>query len=70
MVSQLSGQMLGRTVVAMNALQNHAFHRLLSAWRRREDARSEGTEADLGAARKSLESARSNMSSALQSTLR
>jgi hypothetical protein len=70
MVSQLSGLMLGRTVVSMNALQNHAFKHLLSAWRRREDARSAGTFADLGAARKSLESARSNMQSALQSSLR
>jgi hypothetical protein len=62
--------MFGRTVVSMNALQNHAFKHLLSAWRRREDARSSGTFADLGAARKSLESARSNMQSALQSSLR
>jgi hypothetical protein len=54
----------------MNALQNHAFRHLLSAWRRREDARSAGTLADVGAARKSLDSARSNMHSALQSSLR
>lgn len=70
MLPQLSGLLLGRTVVVMNALQNHAFKHLLSAWRRREDARSAGTLADLGAARKSLDSARSNMQSALQSSLR
>jgi hypothetical protein len=70
MVLQLSGLSIGRTVVAMNALHNHAFRRLVSAWRRREDARAAGTFDDLGAARKSLDSARSNMHSALQSSLR
>lgn len=54
----------------MNALQNSAFQQLLSAWRRREDARATGSYADLGAARKSLESARSNMHTALHSTVR
>jgi hypothetical protein len=54
----------------MNALQNTAFQHLLSAWRRREEARSSGSLTDLGAARKSLESARSNMHTALHSTMR
>jgi hypothetical protein len=54
----------------MTALQNHAFQQLLSAWRRREDARNEGTLADLAAARISLDSARSNVHSALSSQLR
>ena len=54
----------------MTALQNTAFQHLLSAWRRRENARSSGTYADLGAARKSLDSARANMQSALHSSLR
>lgn len=70
MVPKLAGCGVGHSVVDMNALQNHAFQHLLSAWRRREDARSSGTFADLGAARKSLESARSNMQSSLQSSLR
>jgi len=54
----------------MTAHQNHAFQQLLSAWRRREDARDSGTFEDLASARISLESARSNMSSALSSQLR
>jgi hypothetical protein len=52
----------------MTALQNLAFLQLLSAWRRREDARSLGTFADLGDARKHLESARSNMQTTLHSS--
>ena len=69
-VSQLGGTPVVHSVMDMNALQNTAFQHLLSAWRRREEARSAGTFADLGAARKSLDAARSNMHSALQSSLR
>ena len=38
-----------RSVFSMTAYQNHACQQLLSAWRRREDARHEGTLADLAA---------------------
>jgi hypothetical protein len=54
----------------MTAYQNNAFQQLLSAWRRREDARHEGTLADLAAARTSLDHARSNVHAALHSQLR
>ena len=51
----------------MTAHQNHAFEQLLSAWRRREEARSATTIAELADARASLDSARTNMHTALQS---
>lgn len=70
MVTKLGVRRAAHSVVPMNALQNSAFQQLLTAWRRREDARASGSYADLGAARKSLESARSNMHTALHSTVR
>ena len=54
----------------MNSPQNHAFQQLLSAWRRREEARDSGSVADLAAARTSLDSARTNVHSTLTSQLR
>jgi hypothetical protein len=54
----------------MNALQNSAFFELLSAWRRREEARSTASISDLASARISLESARANMQTSLQTSLR
>lgn len=54
----------------MTAHQNHAFQQLLTAWRRREDARTSGSVADLVAARSSLDSARTNVQSALSTQLR
>jgi hypothetical protein len=70
MVSKLSGVVAVRSVEFMTTSQTSAFHELLSAWRRREDARSAASIADLANARASLDSARANMQSALQSSLR
>jgi hypothetical protein len=52
-------------VFSMTAHQNFAFKQLLSSWRRREDARSAQDLAELGQARISLDSARTQMSTAL-----
>jgi hypothetical protein len=49
----------------MNASQTLAFHRLLAAWNRREDARSAGDLAALGSARLDLEAQRANMRATL-----
>ena len=49
----------------MTAHQNFAFQQLLTAWRRREDARSTSEFADLAAARVTLDSARNDMHAAL-----
>lgn len=49
----------------MNGLQNHAFGQLLSAWRRREDARSCHDIQQLAEARFALDSARAQMRSSL-----
>jgi hypothetical protein len=54
----------------MTGSQNSAFHELLSAWRRREEAREAASIGDLANARASLDSARANMQSALYSSLR
>ena len=56
--------------MSMTALQNNAFNQLLSAWRRREDARSAGSLTDLADARKSLDAARHDMHATLTSTIR
>jgi hypothetical protein len=69
-VSQLVSDAAVPSLTYMTTHQNHAFMELLSAWRRREDARSSGTLADLAAARTSLDHARSNVHSALSSQLR
>mgnify|MGYP000930404088 CR=1 FL=1 len=45
----------------MNAQQTLAFRQLLSAWNRREDARSENNVAALASARMELEQARNHM---------
>jgi hypothetical protein len=50
-----------RTVDDVNAPQNHAFHHLLAAWTRREEARAHGDLAELSAARFALEDARAQM---------
>jgi hypothetical protein len=70
MVSKLSGLAAVRSLEHMTGSQNSAFHELLSAWRRREEARAASSIGDLANARASLESARANMQSALQSSLR
>jgi hypothetical protein len=54
----------------MTALQNLAFRDLLSAWRRREEARESAQIADLAAARMSLEGARTYMQTSLHSGIR
>ena len=59
-----------RIIFPMTAHQNHAFQSLLSAWRRREDVRSTATIADLASARASLDAARTNMASAMHTTVR
>jgi hypothetical protein len=48
----------------MNALQNHAFGQLLSAWNRREDARSADIRR-LAEARHALDGARADMRSTM-----
>jgi hypothetical protein len=64
-VSKLWVEGSAHSIFIMTAHQNHAFMQLLSAWRRREDARSTGTLADLADARKSLDSARNDMHATL-----
>lgn len=51
----------------MTAHQNHAFHRLLSAWRQREEVRSSGDVGELATARHHLDSARLDSRSSLMS---
>jgi hypothetical protein len=51
----------------MTAHQNYAFHRLLSAWRQREELRSSGNVSELSAARDHLDAARLDSRSVLQS---
>ena len=50
----------------MNALQNHAFGQLLTAWHRREDARYADVR-QLAAARLALDGARAHMRSTISS---
>lgn len=50
----------------MTAHQNFAFQQLVSAWRRREEARSATTIAELAEARVQLDAARADMHAALQ----
>lgn len=50
----------------MNDLQNSVFSQLLSAWRRRDDARHSGNLRQLADARFELDRARSRMQSTLQ----
>lgn len=50
----------------MNALQNHAFGQLLTAWNRREEARSAEIR-QLAIARHALEDARTHMRSTISS---
>ena len=66
-VIQVGSYLLVRSVVVMTAHQNFAFQNLLSAWRRREDARAATSLAELAEARATLDSARNDMRSALQS---
>ncbi len=51
----------------MTAHQNFAFHRLLSAWREREELRSSGNVSELATARHHLDAARADSRSALMS---
>ena len=55
-----------RNIVDMNALQNHAFGRLLTAWSRREEARSADLR-QLAEARHALDGARNDMRSTISS---
>jgi hypothetical protein len=56
-----------RTLIAMTAQQNHAYAKLVAAWKRREDLRSAGAEVhELGAARIALDEARNDMSRTLR----
>ena len=54
------------TLIAMNALQHHAFNELLTAWRRREDARLHGSLRDLADARARLDASRATMRSTMR----
>ncbi len=54
----------------MSAQQNVAFQKLLSAWRRREEARSTDNISELSAARNSLDAARSDMRAAIANPIR
>jgi hypothetical protein len=49
----------------VNAQQNLAFHRLLSVWNRREDARTAGDLPALSTARAQLDEQRAHMRNAL-----
>jgi hypothetical protein len=69
-VSKLPKAGHGRIIFCMTARQNLAFNQLLSAWRRREEARSTATIAELSSARASLDAARTNMSSTLHTSVR
>lgn len=62
-VSQLVVRSGVATVIVMNPLQSHALSELLSAWRRREDARQIGDLRELANARFRLEQTRTNMRS-------
>jgi hypothetical protein len=70
MVSKLAVPAAVRSLEYMTGSQNSALHELLSAWRRREEAREAASIGDLANARASLDSARANMQSALYSSLR
>ncbi len=65
MVPQLVGAPPVSSLSSMTTHQNFAFHRLLAAWRRREDARSTGSLSDLANARTALDSARNDMHGSL-----
>jgi hypothetical protein len=49
----------------MTTHQNFAFQQLLSAWRRRDDARTAGNLPELAKARVALDSARNDMHASL-----
>ena len=66
-VPKLSSGGVARSVFFMNALQTTAFGQLLSAWRRRDDARHSDDVRQLGEARMDLERARAHMRSAMVS---
>ena len=67
MVSQLVVWSGIRSVVCMTAQQNFSLQQLLSAWRRREDARSSGDIGALADARASLDAARNDVHTSLSS---
>lgn len=56
--------------MVMTTHQNFAFQQLLSAWRRREDARATDNIAELTDARLSLEVARTDMRAAIANPIR
>ena len=67
MIQKVVGVGRLRTLIAMTAQQNHAYAKLVAAWKRREDLRSAGAEVhELGAARIALDEARNDMSRTLR----
>jgi len=64
-VPQLAGSGRIRSLSYMTAHQNFAFQQLLSAWRRRDDARTAGNLPELAKARIALDSARNDMHASL-----
>lgn len=54
-----------RTLIVMNALQQHAFTQLLAAWRRRDDARHHHDFRERADAQRNLAAARANSRSLL-----